>query len=82
MNGTWFWVSGLPGLPLSSLPCRPTLVPGVRRLLLAVALTGGLTREILEAVAGRATVDAAFDDGVLARDESARALRPLAYARC
>jgi hypothetical protein len=54
----------------------------VRRLLLAVALTGGLTREILEAVAGRATVDAAFDDGVLARDESARALRPLAYARC
>ena len=45
------------------------LVPGVRRLLLAVALTGGLTREALEAVAGRATVDAAFDDGVLVRDE-------------
>src|SRR5215469_7374182 len=43
------------------------LAPGVRRLLLAVALSGGLARDMLEAVAGRATVDAAFDDGVLAR---------------
>jgi DNA-binding CsgD family transcriptional regulator len=57
------------------------LVPGVRRLLLAVALTGGLTREMLEAVAGRATVDAAFDDGVLVRDESrVRASHPLLAA--
>jgi DNA-binding CsgD family transcriptional regulator len=57
------------------------LAPGVRRLLLAVALTGGLTREVLEAVAGRATVDAAFDDGVLARHESTvRASHPLLAA--
>jgi hypothetical protein len=57
------------------------LVPGVRRLLLAVALTGGLTREMLEAVAGRAAVDAAFDDGVLVRDESrVRASHPLLAA--
>jgi DNA-binding CsgD family transcriptional regulator len=57
------------------------LVPGVRRVLLAVALTGGLTREMLEAVAGRATVDAAFDDGVLVRDESrVRASHPLLAA--
>jgi DNA-binding CsgD family transcriptional regulator len=57
------------------------LAPGVRRLLLAVALSGGLTREMLEALAGRATVDAAFDDGVLARDESrVRASHPLLAA--
>jgi DNA-binding CsgD family transcriptional regulator len=57
------------------------LAPGVRRLLLAVALTGGLTREVLEAVAGRATVDAAFDAGVLARHESTvRASHPLLAA--
>jgi hypothetical protein len=57
------------------------LVPGVRRLLLAVALSGGLTREMLEAVAGRAAVDAAFDDGVLVRDESrVRASHPLLAA--
>ncbi|MGN6796064.1 MAG: hypothetical protein ACTHJW_27075, partial [Streptosporangiaceae bacterium] len=57
------------------------LVPGVRRLLLAVALSGGLTREMLEALAGRAAVDAAFDDGVLVRDESrVRASHPLLAA--
>jgi hypothetical protein len=57
------------------------LIPGVRRLLLAVALTGGLTREMLEAVTGRATVDAAFDDGVLVREESrVRASHPLLAA--
>jgi DNA-binding CsgD family transcriptional regulator len=57
------------------------LAPGVRRLLLAVALTGGLARDILEALAGRATVDAAFDDGVLVRDESrVRASHPLLAA--
>ena len=57
------------------------LAPGVRRLLLAVALTGGLTRQELEAVAGQASVDAAFDDGVLLRDESrVRASHPLLAA--
>lgn len=57
------------------------LATGVRRLLLAVALTGGLAREVLDAVAGRATVDAAFDDGVLVRDESrVRASHPLLAA--
>jgi len=57
------------------------LAPGARRLLLAVALTGGLTRDVLEAVAGRASVDAAFDEGVLVRDEPrVRASHPLLAA--
>jgi DNA-binding CsgD family transcriptional regulator len=57
------------------------LAPGVRRLLLTVALSGGLRRDELEAVAGRDAVDAAFDDGVLTRDESrVRAAHPLLAA--
>ena len=57
------------------------LAPGVRRLLLAVALTGGLRRDELEALTGRAAVDAAFDDGVLIRDGSrVRASHPLLAA--
>ena len=57
------------------------LAPGVRLLLLAVALTGGLRRDMLEAVAGRAAVDTAFDDGVVILDESrVRAAHPLLAA--
>lgn len=57
------------------------LAPGVRRLLVAVGLTGGLRREELEAVAGRAAVEAAFDDGVLIPDEHRmRASHPLLAA--
>jgi len=72
----------LPGSVEDALGARTVaLVPGVRRVLLAVALTGGLTREVLEAVAGRASVDDAFDSGVLVRDESrVRASHPLLAA--
>jgi DNA-binding CsgD family transcriptional regulator len=57
------------------------LAPGVRRLLLAVALTGGLRRGELEAVAGQAAVEAAFDDGVLIPDGyRVRASHPLLAA--
>lgn len=57
------------------------LAPDVRRLLLAVALTGGLRRDELEALSRPAAVDAAFDDGVLIRDEfRVRASHPLLAA--
>jgi DNA-binding CsgD family transcriptional regulator len=72
----------LPGSVEDALGARAVaLAPGVRRLLLAVALTGGLTRDVLEAVAGRASVDAAFDEGVLVHDEPrVRASHPLLAA--
>jgi DNA-binding CsgD family transcriptional regulator len=57
------------------------LASGVRRVLLAVALTGGMTRVELEAVGGRDSVDAAFDDGVLIREGlRVRASHPLLAA--
>jgi DNA-binding NarL/FixJ family response regulator len=57
------------------------LASGVRRVLLAVALTGGMTRVELEAVGARDSVDAAFDDGVLIREGlRVRASHPLLAA--
>jgi DNA-binding CsgD family transcriptional regulator len=57
------------------------LAPGVRRLLLAVALSGGLSRDVLATVAGQASVDTAFEDGVLVHDEPrVRASHPLLAA--
>ena len=57
------------------------LSAGVRRLLLAVALNGGLRRKELDALAERDTIDAAIDGGVLLADESrVRASHPLLAA--
>jgi DNA-binding CsgD family transcriptional regulator len=57
------------------------LAPGVRRLLLGVALNGGLRREELDVLGEREAVDAAFDGDVLVSDGiRVRACHPLLAA--